>query len=330
MSSQNVIITGLERVLNPELHDAWNPGHVSGRAGQRLNPAEGAGIQVRTRIPPVDVIEQIERLDSKLKVLYTSERDNLRQRQVDVPVTGSPDAIPLVIAERAERRLRKRRPIEIAGQRLLAVYIVTHLVDPLLLEALSVERAIRTGRDVQPAARPRADDTRQPPARDKSAEYGIADVRRLVAEADVRHVGTIRTAVTPIHFRVRGISMVLRKLRESARRLVAEAPGPGVVPVERDSTRGSSTRRELQPAVVLVADARVEIHVSNQCSRRRVFSRERELAPLVEVLCRAAHGIGHTPDGARSCPQEDSRILLDLGPQTVRVAPQVADAHTPL
>ena len=121
-----------------------------------------ASVEVDARVAPVEVVQQVERLETKLHVLRAAERNELRHRQVDRPEGRPLDAVPHLIPERAERRLRERGPVQVAVQRLGSVDVVADLVDPLFLEALSVQRAIRARGHGQPAARPRRDDAETP------------------------------------------------------------------------------------------------------------------------------------------------------------------------
>src|SRR3954470_9916704 len=95
--------TGLsEAVLDSELHDA--------RAARlRLDTAERSGVQVGAGVAPIEVIQQVERLHSQLNRLAGGKGDASRQRQIDVPVAGTMQAVAHVIAKRAGRGLRERR-----------------------------------------------------------------------------------------------------------------------------------------------------------------------------------------------------------------------------
>src|SRR5687768_2030626 len=158
-----------EPVLHAELHDP----HV---ARVRGDTSEGAGAQDQARIAPVEVVEQVERLDAQLERLRGPEGNLLGKRGVNRPVARAADAVPLVAAERAEHRLRERSAVEI-GVEPLTINVVAHLIDALFLEALAVERAVAAGGDVQPAARARIENPRQPPARGQGVDDGVAELR---------------------------------------------------------------------------------------------------------------------------------------------------------
>ena len=68
----------LEIVLDAELHDARGP-------RLRRDAAERARVEVQHRVAPVEVVEQVERLQAELQPLRAGNGDKLRQRQVDVP-----------------------------------------------------------------------------------------------------------------------------------------------------------------------------------------------------------------------------------------------------
>src|SRR4030095_6202525 len=96
-----------ETVLDAELHDAWV-------ARLRQDAPEGARIEVGDRRPPVEVVEQIERLDAKLQRMCAAEGQQARHREIHGPVTRPLDAVAAQIAQRAGRRHRKRRRVQIA------------------------------------------------------------------------------------------------------------------------------------------------------------------------------------------------------------------------
>src|SRR5688500_10442903 len=179
----------LESVLHAELQDARV-------AGLRLNPAEVPRAEVRDRVAPVEVVQQVERLEADLDVLRRREREHPRQREVDLPEARTADAVQLVVAEHTERRLLERGPVQVAGQALvIGVDIVRDLIDAQAGRAAeSVERVL-TGRHRQPAARPRRHDARQPPVRRQRAHHRVANLGRLVADRRVDDVGAILRAV---------------------------------------------------------------------------------------------------------------------------------------
>ena len=82
---------------------------------------------------------------------------------------STPMLLTLVVAERAVGRLRERRPIQIAGQRLLSVDVIRDLVDSLI--RVAVERVVAPVITVSqlPERALRIPDTRQFEASTRSA-----------------------------------------------------------------------------------------------------------------------------------------------------------------
>src|SRR5438128_1521632 len=117
----------LEPVLHAKLHDAR-------RALHRRNPSERARAEVRVRSigaksqrgrPPVERVEQVERLHAELQLAGGANGDQPRDRHVDRPVPRPSQAVALEVPQRAERRLCERGRIEPVFRRLLvAIRIV--------------------------------------------------------------------------------------------------------------------------------------------------------------------------------------------------------------
>ena len=80
------------------------------------------------------MIQQVERFQPELHSPRRAERDQPRDRQVDVPVGRTDNGIARQVAELAGRRLREGRRVEPVGER-LPVKVVAHLVRPLLVVA---------------------------------------------------------------------------------------------------------------------------------------------------------------------------------------------------
>src|SRR5687767_5955731 len=114
-----------ETVLDAELHDP----HITRVGG---DAPEGPGVQVRPGVAPIEMVQEVERLEAKLERLGRRERDCLRQRDIDGPERRSGEAVANVVAEGPRRRLRERRAIQIRRQR-FAVHVVARQVDSLLL-----------------------------------------------------------------------------------------------------------------------------------------------------------------------------------------------------
>src|SRR6185369_8095428 len=143
----------LEAVLNAELHDARRgrrAERVRAAARHRRDATERAGVEIRLRIAPVEGVEQVEDLHSELQVLRRRDRDEPRQREIDLPESRPGDAVALVRSKRAWIRLRECCPIQIVVQRLVAVYVVGDLIGALI--GLAVERSVASGEYGEPAS----------------------------------------------------------------------------------------------------------------------------------------------------------------------------------
>src|SRR5215510_5034708 len=86
-------VVASESVLQSELQ---NPGRRSRL--KRRDPAEVCKVQIQIRISQVDVVQQVERLESKLEVLDLGEMDIPGQRHVDGPAWRSLDVIDRQVA----------------------------------------------------------------------------------------------------------------------------------------------------------------------------------------------------------------------------------------
>ena len=98
-------------------------------------------VQIQGRVRPQ--LKLFDRLNDSIRssrLWVAAEVDEPRYRQVDVPVARPFDAAVLQVAERAWRRRRKRRPVQVVGQRLRAVDVVRHLVRTL--PDLAVQRVV--------------------------------------------------------------------------------------------------------------------------------------------------------------------------------------------
>ncbi len=140
----------------------------------------------------------------------------------------------------------------------------------------------------------------------------------------------ILVAVTTVGIRVVRIGRPLRELRKSACRVVTETAADRVVGVEADSVRRAPAHRKPETSIVLFTDARVEIEIADERGGRRVFIGQREPTALIDVGRRAAHGKCDAVYRARPRAEELRRVELDLHPESIRVAAQVACGHAPL
>ena len=113
-------------------------------------------------IAPVEGVEQIERLHSELQAMASQRERALDTARSTVQNPGPLNAVPLIIAQCAWVRLRERGRVQVARHSLVTVQVIEHLIHPLLLDAS--ERVVPTGRDIEPAARTHAEDSRHPPA----------------------------------------------------------------------------------------------------------------------------------------------------------------------
>ena len=102
----------LKAELGAELQDA-------GRASLCLDPAEGARCQVHDRVAPVEVVEQVERFQPEFQIPAGAEAEHPRQRDIDIPVTGTPDAVAREVPKRAQRRLCKGGGVQVLTERLV-------------------------------------------------------------------------------------------------------------------------------------------------------------------------------------------------------------------
>src|SRR5690242_13116442 len=102
------MVRPLEGVLDTKLQHART-------AGLRDDLAEVRGVEVHDGIAPVEVVQQIERLEPQLDVLCRTERNEACEREIDVPVRRSVNTAPLVRAERAIVRIGKGRRVEEVG-----------------------------------------------------------------------------------------------------------------------------------------------------------------------------------------------------------------------
>src|SRR5687768_3310011 len=106
----------LEAVLDAELQDPRISRH-------RLDAPEVARAQVRDRVSPVDVVQQVERLDAQLDVLR-AEREEPRDREVHLPEAGPADAVAAMRTELTRRRQREGGAVQVVVQRLVSVNVV--------------------------------------------------------------------------------------------------------------------------------------------------------------------------------------------------------------
>src|SRR5437870_200657 len=114
----------LKAVLDRKLHDA----RITGLGGDL---AEGPRVETDVRIAPVEVVEQIERLDAEFHRPARAERENAGDRDVDFPEARAFDGSRGLVAERAGRGNGERCRAQIVRQRLRRVRIRRGLVDPL-------------------------------------------------------------------------------------------------------------------------------------------------------------------------------------------------------
>src|SRR6185369_4609416 len=81
-----------EHVFDPELEDPRGAGLSRDLAEVASVEIHSIGVaaagQRRTRIAPVEVIQQIERLHSKFDVLRSAKPNPARERHIDTPVRG--------------------------------------------------------------------------------------------------------------------------------------------------------------------------------------------------------------------------------------------------
>src|SRR5436190_22632898 len=90
----------LKPVFDAELHDT--------RIARRgRNPAEGARVEIRDGVSPVEVVEQIEDFEPQLELPGGGKRHEPRQGHVGGPETGTLDAVVPMVAVCARHRIRK-------------------------------------------------------------------------------------------------------------------------------------------------------------------------------------------------------------------------------
>src|SRR5206468_11847565 len=87
----------LEIVLDSELNDARCS--CLGR-----NAAERACIEVYDGVAPVEVVEEIERLQAELQPLRAGNSDQLRHREINVPEVRTHGRVAREVTQRARRR----------------------------------------------------------------------------------------------------------------------------------------------------------------------------------------------------------------------------------
>ena len=136
--------------------------------------AERRLVVVADRVAPVEVVQQVERLDAELQVARPGQREQPRHRQIDRPVSRTGDAVDDVIAERAIGRVGEGGGIQIVVDRLRAVRIVEHLVQALRADAGGGDVAPGRHRDPRPG--PRAHDARHAPVGRDRAKRGAAEL----------------------------------------------------------------------------------------------------------------------------------------------------------
>src|SRR6185503_583336 len=279
----------LEAEFHAELHDARG-------ARLRLDAAERAGAQIGAWIAPVEMVQEVERLRPQLKTVARTEVDVSRKGQIDAPEGRADQRVPDVVAESSGCRLRKRGGIQVAVQR-AAVHIVVELVGAL--PRLAVEGTVAAARDVQPAARTRADDRRRAPVGDDRAESGGADGWRLDADRKRGEVSSILVAVPAVSLRVVRVGETGRCLQETTAGEIPIAPGQGVVAVQAHATGIAALERELEPAILLRADVREQIEDTDLGSRRGVFTRQGQAAAGTDVGRCRTHRIRDPEQGTR-------------------------------
>src|SRR4029453_2899833 len=96
----------LKPVLDAELHDTRI-------AGRRCYTTKGAGVEIRHRVAPVEVVEQIEDFHPELELAGCREGDEPRKRDIGGPESRSFDAVVAVVAVGARGRGRKRPPLQV-------------------------------------------------------------------------------------------------------------------------------------------------------------------------------------------------------------------------
>src|SRR6267142_6014511 len=181
------------------------------RSGLRRDAAEGAGVEVQHGIAPVEVVEQVERLQPKFEPLRPADGDQLGHREVDVPEIRTDDGIARKVAQGSGYRLRECRAVEIARQRVV-VEVVADLVGPLIQDA--GECVVDPAEDVQAIPRARVQDSREPPVRRQCANRRAADVRNFVPDRRRRQVPSILVAIPRVERRVVRLEVAAARLIE--------------------------------------------------------------------------------------------------------------------
>src|SRR4030095_7655590 len=81
-------VVSSEPVLQPELQNARRCSRLKCR-----NPAEVCEVQIQIRIAQIDVVQQVERLESQLEVLDLGQVNVPGQRHIDGTAWRPPDVI---------------------------------------------------------------------------------------------------------------------------------------------------------------------------------------------------------------------------------------------
>ena len=90
---------GSEVVLDAELNDARAAQRRPGLGGDATERPRVEDEEVRLRIAPVEVVQQVECLEAKLEPLSRAHREQPRHGEVDVPVMRPDHGITRKVAE---------------------------------------------------------------------------------------------------------------------------------------------------------------------------------------------------------------------------------------
>src|SRR5262245_58161107 len=98
----------LKIVFHSKLHDPRAAQRRSGLSGDTAERPRVEDEESRLRIPPVEVVQQVERLEAKLQPLRRANPNHPRHSEVDVPVVRPDQRIARKVAERTGGWLGKR------------------------------------------------------------------------------------------------------------------------------------------------------------------------------------------------------------------------------
>ena len=164
------------------------------------------------RIPPVEGVEQVERLEPQLQPLRPDDGMSFESARSTCQNDGPTARLRLASPRSPGAAQREGGAVEVVvdlltrfqvgGVLAWTIDVIADQVGPLNRGMRTDERAVDAAGDVEPAPRARAEDARQPPVRRQRAHDPVANLRRLVARVERPQVRAVLIAVAGVEIRV--------------------------------------------------------------------------------------------------------------------------------